>query len=370
MIPLAKPFFDGDELSEVKQALDSGWVAGQGPKSKALEAALVQRSGAAYAVALNNCTAALHLAMLALDVGLGDEVLVSDFTYPATGHAVRYCGADPVFVDVHEDTYNFDAEDAAGKVTPKTKAVIVVHAFGQAADLDAAGALAREHGLPLVEDAACALGATWNGKSAGSFGAIGCYSFHARKNATTGEGGALVTSDAAIEARARLLSCFGMESAFTRQDEAEFHAPAFTALGYNYKLSDINAAIGLAQLRKLDAMVKARRSLAKLYDDLFSAKSLVQPPAADARAFHIYQTYAPKLPRGTDRDRVVSRLRARGIQANVATYASHLQPVYGRQPPCPVSADVYARTLALPLYWGLSEEDVHFVANALHESLR
>ncbi len=369
MIPLVKPFFGSEELEAVKKTLESGWVAGQGPAGKAFENAFAQKFGFHNAIAVNNCTAALHLALLALDVKKGDEVLVADYTYPATGHAVAYCGARPVFVDVHEDSYNIDVKDAERKVTSATKAIIPVHAFGQAADMNAVRSFAKKHGLAVIEDAACAAGAKREDKFVGELGDVGCFSFHARKGITTGEGGMVVTASSALAEKARMLSCFGIRSAFDRQ-EGKFNVPVFTKLGYNYKLSDILAAIGVEQLKKLDAIVERKRALVKLYRSELESVPQVTPPFEDPRGFHVYQTFACLLEEGIDRNKLVHDLAAAGVGAQIGTYASHLQPVYKAPADCPVSRGVFERSLALPLFASMREEEVSQVVKILKGCLK
>ncbi|MDG6220369.1 MAG: DegT/DnrJ/EryC1/StrS family aminotransferase, partial [Candidatus Thermoplasmatota archaeon] len=207
--PLARPYFDSVELDAIKEVLETGWVA-QGPKGNVFEKTVAEYTGAKHAVAVSNCTAALHLALLSLGIRKGDEVLVADFTYPATGHSVVYCGAKPVFVDVDARTYNIDPEKAKELITDKTKAIIPVHTFGQPADMAPILELAEKNDIAVVEDAACALGAKYGSKFAGTMGKIGCFSFHARKGITTGEGGMVVTESKSVADLVRKLAVFGI----------------------------------------------------------------------------------------------------------------------------------------------------------------
>ena len=257
-IPLLRPYFDSEELEEIQKVLDSGWVS-QGPKVKEFEDRIAEYLGIKYAIAVTNCTSALHLALLGIGVKEGDEVLVADYTFPATGHAVLYCRAKPIFVDINSQTYNIDSALIEDKITDKTKAIIPVHTFGQPAEIDEIIELAEDHNLKVIEDAACALGAKYKDKYAGTLGDMGCFSFHARKGITTGEGGMVVTDNKNIAEKIRNLSVFGMTSAWDREKSTEFIIPEFTELGYNYKMSDITAAIGVAQLKKLDKIVERKR---------------------------------------------------------------------------------------------------------------
>jgi perosamine synthetase len=366
-IPLLRPYFDEEEMSEIRGVLESGWVS-QGPKTRELERACAGYLGAKHAVALCNCTAALHLALLAIGVGKGDEVLVADYTFPATGHAVLYCGARPRFVDVDPRTYNMDPDKLKARLTPKTKAIVPVHTFGQPADMERILEFAGENGLRVIEDAACAFGAKRGRKFAGTLGDVGCYSFHARKGLTTGEGGLAVTDDAGLAERMRHLSVFGMRAAWDREGK-KFSVPSFTDVGYNYKLSDISAAVGVVQLRRLDRVVERKRALAGRWTELLSGTEGIAPPWEDPGSTHVFQTYAALVDRGVDRNGLVDRLAEAGVQANIGTYSSHVQPVYGSKDRCPVSLDVFERSLALPLYYSMNEDQVDDAAARLRAVL-
>jgi len=364
-VPLTRPTFGVEELEAVRAVLDSGWVAGQGPRGAELEARFAERCVVAHAVAVSNCTAALHLAFLALGVGPGDEVLVADYTYPATGHAVAYTGATPVFIDVLADTWTIDPQAAAAAVGPRTAGIVAVDAFGQCADYEPLRELVARHDLFLVEDAACSVGATYRGKPAGSLADVACFSLHARKGITSGEGGVLVTDDEALSDTARKLSCFGVESALARQGSDRLPIPVFDRLGYNYKLSDIQATIAVVQIGRLDDLLGARRRVARSYAEfLDGVPGITLPHVAEDRD-HTWQSYVLTLDKGISRDRVASRLRDEGVQTNIGTFASHLQPVYGERAPCPVSADLFERHLAIPMFAGLAHDDVARVSAAV-----
>ncbi|MEM4255196.1 MAG: DegT/DnrJ/EryC1/StrS family aminotransferase [Candidatus Norongarragalinales archaeon] len=373
MIPLTKPFFGKEEINAVKKTLDSGWVAGQGPASAEFEKSFSAYLGVKNCVAVNNCTAALHLSLLALGIGKGDEVIVSDYTFPATGHAVLYCGAKPVFADVQKDSYNIDPAEIERLITPKTKAILPVHAFGYPAEMDKIMYIAKKNGLKVVEDAACAAGAKYRGKFAGTFAELGCYSFHGRKNVTTGEGGMVSTDDKTLASKVRSLSCFGMTSAFARQFESEFQPPVFTALGFNYKLSDIASAIGIEQLKRIEGAIERKNALAKLYGEQLSGVDGVTPPAVSKSVRHVYQSYVCLLDENINRNRIISKLRAKGVQAQIGTYASHIQPVYADygvrtlKGACPNSLFVFEHSIALPMFYDLNEEQVFKVVKSLKE---
>ena len=364
MILLSKPFFDNDELNEVRKTFDSGWVAGQGPKGRELSEYVKSITNTKYAIPVNNCTAGLHLSLIAIDIKPDDEVIVSDYTFPATGHSVMYCGAIPRFVDVNLKTYNIEPDLIERKINEKTKAIIVVHCFGQIADMDLIIKIAKKYDLRVIEDAACAMGASFNGKPAGSYGDITCFSFHARKNATSGEGGMIVTNNKKYADNMRSLSCFGMESAFERQET--FNIPKFSRLGYNYKLSDINAAIVLVQLKKYPKILERKRKLAYLYNKLLADNEHITVPIELTNNFHIYQTYAILLNEKINRNALILDLKKDDIQTQIGTYASHIQPVYNSSDYCPNSKLLFDQSLALPLYYELTEEQVSFVVKRLN----
>ena len=368
-IPLSRPSFDEKEIQELESVLASGWVS-QGPKVREFEETVARYLGTTHAIAVTNCTAALHLALLGLGVGPGDEVLVADYTFPATGHAVLYCGAKPVFVDIDPATYNIDPAAIEARITPRTKGVVPVHTFGQPARMDAILEIAAERDLFVVEDAACALGARYQDAPAGTLGDVGCFSFHARKGITTGEGGMIVTDDDDLAARMRHLSVFGMETAWSREGSAAFTIPRFTDLGYNYKMSDITAAVGVAQMRKIDGFVARRRALAAYWDRRIAELDAIGAPRIDPKAFTVYQSYVAILDHGVDRNLLIERLLKAGIQTQIGTYASHIQPVYGATESCEHSLDIYNRAISLPMYVTLSTEEIDRVVAELGECLK
>jgi dTDP-4-amino-4,6-dideoxygalactose transaminase len=367
-IPLAKPYFDQEELEEIKTVLDSGWVS-QGPKVKELEDKIASYLGVKYAIAVTNCTAALHLALLSIGIKKGDEVLVADFTFPATGHSVLYCGARPVFIDVKLDTYNIDPELIEEKITNRTKAIIPVHAFGQPADMDEIIKISKDHNLKVIEDAACALGAKYKDKNAGTIGDIGCFSFHARKGITTGEGGMAVTNDKNLAEKMRHLSVFGMTSAWVREKSDEFVVPKFTEAGYNYKMSDITAAVGVAQIRKLEKIIERKKELAKYWNEKLNEIEFIESPYVNNNVRHVYQSYVSLVDKRINRNKLIESLLKKNVQTQIGTYASHIQPVYNSPDKCSNSFEIFERSLALPMYFMLREEDIDMVAKHLKTAL-
>lgn len=369
-VALGRPTVGEPELAAVAAVFESGWLAGQGPSCRAFEESFARKVGTAHALAVNNCTAALHLCIRALGAGPGDEVIVADYTFPATGHAVSYTGATPVFADVRVDTWTVDAEAVSAAISPRTVGIIAVDSFGQCADYEELSGIAERHGLWLLEDAACAAGATYRTRPAGSFGNAACFSFHGRKGITAGEGGAVTTDDDKLAAQIRKTHNFGIESALSRAGEPGLPIPVFDELGYNYKLSDLAAAVMQVQLHRLPDLLAARRRVAQRYEALLSdlEDEIALPYAAPDRE-HAWQSYVLTLAPHLERGAVAQSLREQGIGCNFGTYASHLQPVYGDSEPCPVSAALFARHLAIPMHANLSAAEVERVAAAVRTSV-
>jgi perosamine synthetase len=372
VIPLSRPFFGPEEEDAVRDVLRSGWVA-QGPATTAFEREAAEAIGVPHAVAVSSCTTALHLAVLAAGVGPGDEVILPAFTFPATANAVLYTGAVPVLVDVEPETLNICPRAAEGAVTGRTKAIIGVHLFGFPFDVAALRTLCERHGLRLLEDAACAIGTRLDGRMAGGFGDVACFSLHARKVITCGEGGLLTTRDEETAERLRSLRTHGADrSAEARQGEGLAPpAPRYGRLGYNYRLSDIQAAVASVQLRRLDGFVRERNDLAARYDaELGDLPGLRLPPRREGR-LHSYQSYVvvvePDAPIAARP--LMDALAAEGISTRTGTYAVHLQPYYrdhvGEPPSLPAAEQAGASSVALPLFNGLTRSDQDAVIRAL-----
>lgn len=363
-INLGEPTYGEEELEAVHKVFTSNWVSGQGPTSRSFEAAFANFCEATGSVALNNCTAGLHLALIALGIGQGDEVIVADYTYPATGLSVLYTGARPVFCDIRADTWTLNTSVAETLINSRTRAIIAVDVAGQPADYDELHRITTKHGIALIQDAACSVGATFDHRRTGNpwFADVSLFSFHGRKGITCGEGGAATARETSILEKIRKLSCFGVESAMARQASDTLPIPIFTDLGYNYKLSDIACGIMEVQLRRIDALLERRRQVARNYDLLFSTCDLIQVPRIAPNREHAYQTYTLCLDESVRRDDVAMQLRARGIGCNIGTFASHVQPIYGGGQHCPVSAKQWLRHLAIPMHANLTDFDVEEVA--------
>lgn len=369
-IPLVHSSLGEQELAAVAEVFASGWPAGQGPQGKALEARLAERFGVSGAVALSNCGAALHLALLALGVRPGDEVIVADYTFPAPAHAVRYVGGTPMFADVRADTGTVDPMAVAALIGPRTVGVIAVDTVGLPADYVELTELTERHGLFLIEDAACAVGATYRGRDAGALAPVGCLSFHGRKGATSGEGGALLTADPALAAAARVRSSFGIGSIFDQAQVVGLPIPVFTEIGYNYKLSDIAAAILRVQLNRVDELQNRRNVVAASYTEQLADDELLTVPSVPADRTHAWQSFLVKLDPAVDRAAVATELRGQGIGCGHGTWACHLQPAFETAQTCPVSAELFHHQLAIPMHAELTADQVDRVVIALRAAVR
>ena len=348
-IRLARPDIAEEELAAVAEVLASGQLT-MGPKVGELERAIAGACGVDDAVVVSSGTAALHLAMLALGVGPGDEVVVPAYTFPATANAVELCGARAVLVDVDPDTFNAEPACVYEAVTARTKAVLAVHLFGRPLDWEALQtAVSPENAL--VEDAAGALGARWQGMPCGGLGVMGCLSFHPRKIVTTGEGGAVTTSVAEYADAARRLRHHGIVP------RGDFDIPV---PGLNYRLPDVLCAIGIPQVARLEELLAARERVAALYAERL--EHLVQVPAAAPGDRHGWQAYVVQLDR---RDEALTALRAEGIEAQIGTWAVHHLGAYRDQGPFPGADRAFRRALALPFHTGITEADADRVAHAL-----
>ena len=346
LVRLAKPPVGEEELAEIREVLESGQLT-MGPKVTEFESLLATLAGTSDAIAVSSGTAALHVAVLALGIGPGDEVLVPAYTFPATANVVALVGATPVLVDVDPVTMNMDGEDAARRVTPKTKAVLAVHLFGRPARLEE-----LPDGVPIIEDAAGALGASRGGRPCGSLGALACFSFHPRKIVTTGEGGAVTTDDPALAEASRSLRHHGWSPSNAYVD---LPAPAF-----NYRLSDVLCALGIPQLRRFDELYAAYDRVAAGYTARLAG--IATTPTTDPGDRHGWQAYVVQV---DDRDRVMAGLRAQGIQCQIGTYALHRLGAYRDQGSFPGADRAFERALALPLHTGLTESELDRVAEAL-----
>ena len=373
-VPFSKPLLGDREVNAVSRALRSGWIT-QGPLVEQFEASVARYVGGGHGVATCNATAALHLAMHVLGIGPGDEVVVPSFTFIATANAVAHCGATPVFADVDAATFNIDPDSLSSVVTKRTKVVVVVHQFGLPADLERLSEVAASHGLMLIEDAACALGSRYDVKRIGGHSPMVCFSFHPRKVVTTGEGGMIVTRDRSLAERLRRLRHHGMDrSDWQRHRAPSFERESYSEIGFNYRMSDVAAAVGLAQMERIDTIVAARRRLARIYDHAFSEVKCIRLATCQGRAVSNAQSYAICLADDAPilRDALVSRLRARGIAAKAGPRAIHMEPCYrdrSDHADLPQSRRLSDSMILLPLFPTLSDDQQKQVVEAVLESL-
>lgn len=362
-IPVAETVLDGNEKKYVLDCLETGWISGSGRYVDEFEKQFAAFCGVEHAVAVASGTAGLHLALLALGVGPGDEVIVPDLTYVASANAVTYCGAKPVLADVDSANWTLDPRDVARKISASTKAIIAVHLYGHPADLDPLLELARAHHLYVIEDAAEAHGAEYKGRRVGGAGDVGVFSFFGNKIITTGEGGMLTTHDEKLAEKIRLLKGQGMDPA---------RRYWFPVVGYNYRMTNIQAAIGLAQLERIDWFIDRRREVAALYDEAMRSMPVTAPVEA-VWAKSVYWLYSVCLPIGFDRDEIMAQLLEQGIETRPFFHPMHHLPPY-HQPDgdaaLPVTTGLAARGINLPSSALLSGEDVSFIARALRSCLR
>lgn len=364
IIKLIEPVVGEEELHAIQNVLKSGWLT-EGSVTRDFEARFAEFIGARHAVATTSCTTALELALRVLDIGPGDEVIVPDFTHPATGNIVKWIGAKPVLVDVDLLSYNIDAEEVEKAVTENTKCVMPVSWGGNPLDMQPLDELKKKHGLFIVEDAACSLGAEYKGKKTGTMADITCFSFHPRKVITTGEGGMATTNNPTYAEKLESLKEFGMK---TKNRESKF-----IRCGTNYKLSDILAAVGVKQMEKIDTIINKRIELANYYNDLLAEVESVRPPKKREDTKHVYQTYAAYVELDGARDKLIADLRKKNIETQIGTYALHLQPSYEgvkKIGKLERAEKLYRNLLALPMCHSMTKKDQEYVVSEIEAFLK
>jgi len=362
-IPLASPDINDEDIGEVVRVLKSGMLV-QGPEVEKLEKMITSFIGVDHCIAASNGTATLHLSLLALGIGAGDEVIVPAFSYIATANVVELTGATTVFADIDIETFNINVDSLEKAITPKTKAIIVVHEFGLSADVCRIKSIADKHNIPVIEDAACALGATQNGKKVGSYGRTGSFSLHPRKAISSGEGGLITTNDEQLADKLRALRNHGITMSNGKMD--------FIAAGFNYRMTDFQAALVSSQLKRLPGILSIKRELAEIYFEEIDG-SRVQLPSVPEGMLHTWQTFHVLLPDDLDQGEVISQLRDRGIGTNYGAQCIPYQTYFLKKykidsvAKFPNALKSFKKGLALPIYEKLTSEDIRYISRQLNE---
>lgn len=363
-ISIAVPVFNGNEKKYLNECIDTGWVSANGRFVDEFQSGFADFCGSKYALACSNGTVTLHLALLALNIGPGDEVIMPALTYIATANAVAYCGATPVFVDSEPDTWNISPEAIEKAITPRTKAIIPVHLYGLPSNMTQIMAIAKKHGIPVIEDAAEAHGAKWDGKVVGSIGDVGSFSFFGNKIITSGEGGMLVTDDADLMSRMKLLRSQGVDP-----NKRYWHLEC----AYNYRMTNMQAAVGLGQLENIQWHLQNRQRIAQLYKKhLAGMEDLITAQSVPAEATHSYWMYTIMLTDQVkkERDEVMRAMEACNIEMRPAFYPMHIMPpYYDNSLNLPNAEKIGARGINLPTHALLEEEHIAYIADCLKKSL-
>ncbi len=372
---ITSPSFNQEELKLVQQCLESGWVT-QGPLTQQFESLFAQRHQVNYALATTSCTAALHLAMVALNIQPGDEVIVPAFTWVTSAHSAEYVGAKVVFADIELSTFNIDPKALEAAITPKTKAVVVVHLFGLSAKMNEILAIARQHNLAVIEDAACAVGTSYDSQPVGGLGDIGCFSFHPRKVITTGEGGMLTTNNPELAQRLKILKNHGATPNPEIDNTKPYYMGRFDHLGFNLRFNDIQAAIGIAQLYKLDQLLAERTNCANQYNKYLQDINDLMIPQITSLCNHTYQSYVIRVLEGgkEQRNLIMEHLAQESIETRPGTHAVHrlgyYQKKYAINPNnYPHAAQAEDTSITLPIFPSMTVTDQLKVVNIIKASL-
>ncbi|TAF65870.1 MAG: DegT/DnrJ/EryC1/StrS family aminotransferase [Cytophagales bacterium] len=373
-VAFAKPYLGHEEAQYAYDTILTSWVT-QGPKVQEFEEKFAQRTGAKYATAVSNCTTALHLAMIVAGIQAGDEVICPSMSYIATANCIRYVGATPVFAEVNED-YNIDPNDVIAKITPKTKAILIVHQMGMPADIDAFKTICEQHHLQLIEDAACAIGSSYKGKPIGQHSDLVCFSFHPRKVITTGDGGMITTNRPDYDKRLKILRQHGMSvNDRARHEAKDLIFEDYEEVGYNYRMTDIQAAVGIKQLERLDWFIEQRHQTAKWYKEELNEIPHLQLPSHNEDFFTTYQSYSVLLKKGfpIERDALMRALHQRGIATRRGIVLIHQQIAYQQEfssVALPHSEYLSNQSILLPMYVGLTQAEIQYVCNTLKEIIQ
>ena len=374
MIPIAKPYLTEEEAQAAYDTILSGWIT-QGPRVQEFEERFAEYTGAKYAVAVSNCTTALHLSMIVSGIGVEDEVICPSMSYIATANAIRYVGAVPVFAEVQGDSYNLDPIDCERKITNRTKAILIVHQMGMPADINVFKSLAQKYNIKLIEDAACAAGSQYQKKKIGSSSDLVCFSFHPRKVISTGDGGMITTTRKDYYSRLKLLRQHGMSiNDRVRHESKILIFEDHLELGYNYRMTDIQAAVGIKQLEKLEWIVEERRKIAMKYHNAFKHLPYLQLPFEKDGYLSNYQSYSIYLKRSSPvlRDRLMQELLDRGIASRRGILTVHREKAYRNSSfkvYLPVSEDLQDHSILLPLFVPMEIEQVDYIIRNFLEIL-
>ena len=374
-IPFSRPWIDDTEIEAVSEVLASKWIS-TGARVREFERAFAEYLGVKHAIAVSSCTAALHLSLVVSDIGAGDEVITTPYTFTATAEAIRYVGAKPVFVDIDPETLNIDITKIAPAITSRTKAIMPVHIAGLPCDMDALREICKKHNLVLIDDAAHAIPAEYKGQYIGALGDLSAFSFYANKNITTAEGGMITTNNDSLAEPLRTMRLHGIDKdAWARQSGRSIWRYDITTEGYKYNMTDIQAAMGLCQLMKLNKQHERRQNFVQIYQsELAKFPQVSTPFVLDNPAEHAWHLYVIQLHTG-NRDEFVESLREANIECSVHYIPLHLfefyQKQYGyRAGDFPCAEEVFERVVSLPLHPGLTESDVHLVIDAIGKILR
>ncbi len=369
-IPLAKPYLSTEEAQAAYDTVLTNWVT-QGPRVQEFEEKFANYVGSKYAVALSNCTTALHLAMIMAGVKEGDEVICPSMSYIATANSIMYVGAKPVFAEVNPETFNIDAKHTESLITPKTKAILIVHQIGLPADIDAFRAICEKHNLVLIEDAACAAGSAYKGKKVGSHSDLVCFSFHPRKVITTGDGGMITTNNEAYYNRLKLLRQHGMSvNDRVRHNSDKVIFEDHVEVGYNYRMTDIQAAVGIHQLARLDWIIEERRKIAHYYLKALADIPFIRLPREPEGYFTNWQSFSIYLKENSPikRNDLMQQLLDMGIASRRGVMTTHRETAYkefAKDLSLPISEDTADNSIVIPLYVPMKNEEVDFVIAGL-----
>lgn len=374
MIPIAKPYLTTDEAQAAYDTILTGWIT-QGPRVAEFEEKFAAYTGARYAVAVSNCTTALHLSMIVAGIGAGDEVICPSMSYIATANCIKYVNAVPVFAEVDPHTYNLDVVDVEKKITPRTKAILLVHQIGMPADIDAFTALATKYGLKLIEDAACAAGSSYKGGKIGSHSELVCFSFHPRKVISTGDGGMITTNREDYYQRLKLLRQHGMSvNDRVRHESNKLIFEDHVEVGYNYRLTDIQAAVGIKQLEKLDWIIQERRKIALRYLEALADIPYIRLPREKEGYFSNYQSFSIYLEDDcpVSRNELMQKMLDAGISTRRGIMTSHRETAYisdSGKYLLPCSEKASDQSIILPLFIPMKSSDIESIISTFRSSL-